>query len=128
MESTHFKDCIERDGTIVKYELACPCCGVNNVDRVSLQRLEQFREYYGSPVTLNSAYRCPEHNKEVGSKDTSSHPKGHAFDIRVRNSSERDRMINAAQKAGFYRKGISANFLHIDDDPVKVQHVMWVYS
>lgn len=48
----------------------------------TLQRLNDIREGYGKPIYINSGYRCPQLNKEVGGAEDSYHIKGLAVDIR----------------------------------------------
>lgn len=47
--------------------------------------LDPLREAWGSPVIVNSGYRCPELNKAVGGSKTSTHPHGWSADIRPKN-------------------------------------------
>jgi uncharacterized protein YcbK (DUF882 family) len=58
-------------------------CGSDTVDYELINILEKIREYYKHPIRINSAYRCLDHNKYIGSTDTSQHPKGKAADIVV---------------------------------------------
>lgn len=46
--------------------------------------LQKIREYFESPVTINSAYRTVTYNKKVGGATNSYHLKGQAFDIVVK--------------------------------------------
>ena len=46
--------------------------------------LEDIRSYFGKPITINSAYRTPAHNKAVGGASGSQHVKGTACDIKVK--------------------------------------------
>lgn len=46
--------------------------------------LEDIRNYFGKPITINSAYRTPAHNKKVGGAKGSQHVKGTAADIKVK--------------------------------------------
>lgn len=48
------------------------------------EKLQQIRSHFASPVTINSAYRTPSHNKKVGGSSNSFHVKGRAFDIVVK--------------------------------------------
>lgn len=48
-----------------------------------VQILQGIRNHFGQPVTINSAYRTPEHNKKVGGSATSQHLYGMAADIVV---------------------------------------------
>lgn len=64
--------------------------GISNVPTIAVvadlhrlaDRLEQVRALLGGrTITVNSAYRCPQLNRAVGSKDTSLHLHGLAADI-----------------------------------------------
>ena len=46
--------------------------------------LDPLRERFGKPIVVNSGYRCPTHNREVGGVGTSQHLRGEAADISVR--------------------------------------------
>lgn len=48
----------------------------------TLQRLNEIREGFGSPIYINSGYRCEELNKLVGGVGGSYHKKGLAVDLR----------------------------------------------
>ena len=54
--------------------------------------LDPIREAWGSPISVNSGYRCPVLNKAVGGVSTSQHQKGEAADITV-GSPELDRQL-----------------------------------
>ena len=62
----------------------CPCC-----DRIKIvpgffnhmELLEAMRVDLGFPININSAYRCPEHNEDVGGAPKSWH-KLFATDVR----------------------------------------------
>lgn len=45
--------------------------------------LQSLRDYLGRPIKINSAYRCPKHNKKIGGVETSQHILGKAADITV---------------------------------------------
>jgi zinc D-Ala-D-Ala carboxypeptidase len=45
--------------------------------------LEPIRKYWNRPVIVSSAFRAPEVNKAIGSKNTSQHTKGQAADIEI---------------------------------------------
>ena len=47
--------------------------------------LDPLREEWGSPIIVNSGYRCPILNKAVGGSKTSSHTSGWSADIRPKN-------------------------------------------
>lgn len=47
------------------------------------KNLEVIRLNVGKPIKVNSGYRSPQHNKDVGGEDNSQHLKGKAADIVV---------------------------------------------
>ena len=53
-----------------------------NIIKLASQ-LQFLRDYTGRPITINSAYRCPEHNAKVGGSRTSQHLLGKAADITI---------------------------------------------
>jgi len=69
-------------------EFECKCgCNMplevyENIIKLSSQ-LQFLRDYTGRPITINSAYRCPKHNKKVGGSKTSQHLLGKAADITI---------------------------------------------
>jgi uncharacterized protein YcbK (DUF882 family) len=69
-------------------EFECKCgCDMplevyENIIKLSSQ-LQFLRDYTGRPITVNSAYRCPKHNKKVGGSKTSQHMLGKAADITI---------------------------------------------
>lgn len=46
--------------------------------------LQTLRDFLGEPIKVNSAYRSLEHNRSIGSLDSSQHVKGNAADIKVK--------------------------------------------
>ncbi len=64
-------------------EFKCPCCGFAAVDVELLAVLEDVREHFDRPVKINSACRCPAHNKAVGGEEKSMHMYGMAADFVV---------------------------------------------
>ncbi len=70
-----------------KAEFECKCGNctmpdsvLNNVKELA-RELQIVREYVGEPITINSSYRCPLHNKNVGGSIKSQHLLGRAADI-----------------------------------------------
>lgn len=47
--------------------------------------LDPLREAWGSPIIINSGYRCPILNKAIGGSKTSSHMSGWSVDMRPKN-------------------------------------------
>ncbi len=67
-------------------EMACNCCGEVVHNKVLEDMIDSARTRAGIPFVVTSWYRCPRHNKSVGSKPTSSHIKGKAIDIKYKNN------------------------------------------
>jgi uncharacterized protein YcbK (DUF882 family) len=104
--SPHFK----------RKEFACKCgCGFSLPDAELLSVLEDVREHFGKPVNINSACRCPDHNKAVGGAPNSAHVQGIAADIDVKDVSPADvqqYVLNKYQDR--YGIGTYNTFTHID--------------
>ena len=68
-------------------EFDCKCkratCKQTLIDMDHVANMQKFRERVGKPISQTCAYRCPEHNKEVGGVSNSQHPQGFASDIVV---------------------------------------------
>ena len=111
-----------------KSEFQCKCgCGLNNISFELVKKLDIARETANIPFHINSACRCETHNKKVGGSKNSSHLKGLAVDIRVRNSNERFIIKKSLYDIGVERFGDANSFLHCDIDDSKIQKVEWKY-
>jgi len=110
-------------------EFICPCCGEEGVKDDLVFHLQMAHDMLPihRVMIITSGYRCEKHNKEVGGKETSSHPKGVAADIKCEDSTFRFLLVNALLKVGFKRIGIGKDFIHVDLDGTKDQNVIWIY-
>mgnify|MGYP003656262024 FL=1 len=95
-----------------------------NVD--FLNKLDEAREHAGIPFVINSDYRSPTHPLSI-KNPTSSHIKGLAVDISVKDSNTRFKVLDALIAVGFTRIGIANSFIHVDLDFDKSQNVIWTY-
>lgn len=67
-----------------KQEFTCRCgCGYDDIDPSLVMKLEEFRNFVGIPVRVNSGCRCPSHNKAVNGRPHSYHLSGRACDISI---------------------------------------------
>lgn len=66
-------------------EWACKCsrCSTVVVDFNHVEKLQKLRDKLGRSISINSGYRCPAHNAEVGGVPNSEHVLGCATDIVV---------------------------------------------
>jgi uncharacterized protein YcbK (DUF882 family) len=92
-----------------------------------LDKLDLARGLSNVPYVINSGFRTPEHNAEVGGVPGSSHLTGWASDIRTDSSNRRFLVLKGLLAAGFNRVGIGQNFIHVDCDPSKAGSVAWLY-
>lgn len=109
-------------------EIECRCgCGFKMVRPLFLAKMNTLRYRYGYPIRPTSWCRCEKHNLAVGGSKTSSHPKGWSCDIFIPSELVKYNILVAAGKVGFRGIGISHVFIHLDDDPDKPDHRIWVY-
>lgn len=62
---------------------------LGNVKKVA-EQLQVIRDYFNEPITINSGYRSPSHNKAIGGVKDSQHVLGTAVDIVVKNHTPED--------------------------------------
>jgi len=98
-------------------EIACRGDGNIQINEAALDLLQALRTRLGVPLIVQSAYRSPDYNRQVGGAKHSMHLQGAAFDISMTNHDPVD--FEAAARAvgftgfGFYPR---QNFMHIDTD------------
>lgn len=94
-------------------EFRCRCCKALKLNIDLLLHLEKLREKTG-PLVVNSGYRCPVHNRNVGGARASQHLKGTAADLRGVNMSPSD--VHAQANNVFYGGGVGKyrTFTHVD--------------
>ena len=113
-------------------EFRCSCCNRLEIASELIDMLQTAREALGVPLTLTSAYRCPDHNSKVSSTGLSGpHTTGYSVDIHVSNSQHRKQLISyfADKVSGL---GIAKTFIHIDllnsDLGFDARPNCWLYS
>lgn len=82
--------------------------------------LQKIRDHFGKPVNINSAYRTPAKNKQVGGAQHSQHLYGLAADVSISGVSPKDVAAYAETllpKSGGI--GIYDSFTHVDVRAVK---------
>ena len=100
-----------------------------NIIKLS-QQLQLLRDYTGRPITINSAYRSPEHNTKVGGSQTSQHLLGKAADITIQSlkPAEVYRIIEDLIEMGEMLQGglgLYDTFVHYDIRKTKAR---WNYA
>lgn len=105
-------------------EFRCRCCGSTgspqareNIEALVENVLDPAREQFGGPVLVNSGYRCPKHNLEVGGVANSQHTRGEAADICC---SDNERLAKIIEENGRYDQlirymgpGRKIRFIHV---------------
>ena len=97
-----------------------------------VQKLDEAREIAGIPFIINSGFRTRKHNDWLmangyPASPHSSHLKGLAADIKVKNDSHRHIILSALMEVGLNRFGIGKNYIHVDMDSGKLKNRIWVY-
>ena len=85
------------------------------VDSELVEKLQELRERLGLPMIINSGYRCPERNEQVGGAKNSQHLFGKAADISLHNQEmDSQNIASLARSIGFNGIGLYNNFIHLD--------------
>lgn len=98
-----------------KEEFRCICCGQlpceENIEALVVNVLDPARERLELPIKVNSGYRCPKHNAEVGGAVRSQHLKGEAADIHCANNERLAEII--IENGNFDQIIIYPTFIHV---------------
>ena len=103
-------------------ELECRCGKCKETVKGHFREmLNEARAIAGVPFKITSGMRCLEHNRKIGSRDTSSHIKGIAADIYYTDDLHLTRIVHALSRVGFTRIGTNEEkrFIHVDFDDAK---------
>jgi zinc D-Ala-D-Ala carboxypeptidase len=116
-------------------ELACSHCGFAYMDEHFMELLDGLRVNFG-PITLTSAYRCPEHPIEKAkSSGPGAHSTGKAVDIAVSRGDayrllslvfQEDYDVRSFTGVGINQKG-NSRFIHLDTITEGVRPTVWSY-
>lgn len=99
-------------------ELSCRHCGLNKMKKAFMKNIDKARELSNVPFNVTSAYRCKEHNKNIGGVENSAHTKGLAIDISYKNTHQLYRIVESLMLVSDFRIIIypKKKFIHIDCD------------
>jgi len=108
-------------------EFRCPDCGITAVVPLLVEALQELRDVLGTPIHINSGYRCPAHNKAVGGAKHSMHLGGLAADCVFPGHKLFDVYLEAVRIEAFRSGGVGiyppwsdddgkshGNFMHLD--------------
>ena len=107
-------------------EFKCKCsghCTKTLIDENLIAYAQRIRDHFDAPVVINSAYRCPTHNKSVGGVTKSLHVEGRAADIKINGVSPaeiaRYAELIGIKGIGLYETSKDGYFVHIDTRETK---------
>jgi len=129
----HYSDISYWPGMYFKpKELACSHCGEILIKTQALTKIDKLRALIGKPLVVNSAYRCPKHNADIGGSPVSQHKLGEAFDISLKypimGIHNRKIVTELAKEAGFTAIGQYDTFIHMDDRVPKPSGELYVWD
>lgn len=75
--------------------------------------LQDIRDHFGKPITINSAYRTAAYNKKVGGARYSQHVQGKAADIVISGVTPYE-VAKYAESIGAGGIGLYKSFTHVD--------------
>ena len=110
--------------SLLREEFACKHCGKVRLDSIFFMMITKARALADTPFVINSGYRCPVHNANVGSTSR-NHVDGKAADIRATNDSARGKILKGLYQAGFTRVGVRNDFIHADT--MDLPEACWLY-
>ena len=85
------------------------------IDMELVNVLQEARDHFAAPITINSAYRSRAHNKAVGGVDGSQHMRGTAADIQIKGVAPEKVYAYFDEKyPNTYGVGKYPTFTHID--------------
>lgn len=95
-------------------EFRCKHTGLDGMQKEFMDKLQHARRLAGFGFIINSGYRHPTHPVEaVKGHSRGEHTRGLCADIRVSDSHQRFKLIQAAIGVGFNRIGIAEGFVHV---------------
>lgn len=83
------------------------------IDSELVTILQKIHDHFGKEVEINSAYRNPTHNKNVGGASRSFHLYGMAADIAIKGVTP-ERVAAYAESIGVQGIGLYGTFTHVD--------------
>lgn len=94
------------------------CCTETKIDEQLVVYLQQIRDYFGKAITINSGYRCEQHNRKIGGASKSLHKIGTAADIVVKGIKPEE-VAKYAETLGIKGIGLYSWGCHIDTRTTK---------
>lgn len=111
-------------------EFECHCgCGKNEITQPVIELCQKIRDKLKEAIHINSGYRCPKHNAEVGGVPNSFHAQGLAADLSCHSGGKVLFALIADMKARGELPELeyailynTKNFVHIDCGKVRTKY------
>lgn len=102
---------------------------ITNLNPKLMTILTALEQHMGFELNINSGYRDPGHNEDVGGVQDSEHTYDPAegADVLCLRSATRFKMLKALVAIGVTRIGIGQTFVHVGVATDKPQDVCWHY-
>ena len=110
-------------------ELVCKCgkCDGGEMNYETMALIAQYRTILNVPLTISSAFRCPEYNLKVSDTGRNGeHTTGQAVDILII-PKLRYKMLELAFNLKFPRIGLGKNFIHLGTSKELPHPTWWTY-
>ena len=112
---------LSRNFWATEFQCKCGECYLQYFDEALFKGLETLRTRIGNqPITINSGYRCKQHNDRVGGSKKSQHMEGRAADIAIPSKYTPIEFGTIADLCGFTGIGIYPTWVHVDVRPTLV--------
>jgi hypothetical protein len=105
--------------SVSEFECACGICPETLINLDHVAKLQKLRDDMNAPIHINSAYRCPTHNKAIGGELHSQHMIGNATDIKIEGMTPLE--VQDACESRFDGLGRYDVFTHIDSRGVRAR-------
>jgi len=106
---------LTKNFNLQEFECTHPDHRHTRVDEELVEKLQQLRDKLDVPLVINSAYRCPERNKQVDGAEYSQHLYGKAVDISLHTIPlQIEEIKRIAKQIGFRGIGLYNTFIHLD--------------
>lgn len=102
---------------------------IANLSKPLTDVLLELERRMGFELTINSGYRDPGHNEDVGgvSQSEHTHDPSDGADVFCQRSVTRFRMVKELLAMGVQRIGIGKTFVHVGVSAEHPRAVMWTY-
>lgn len=104
---------------VKEFECSCGICPETLINLDHVAKLQKLRDDVNASIHINSAFRCPAHNKAVGGEPHSQHQLGNATDITIAGMTPLE--VQDFCESRFDGLGRYDVFTHIDSRGVKAR-------